>query len=281
MRDITQAHLFDFFNPKFGVYYKPGPRSEAYVSFARANREPNRSNFTDADPEAAMPVHETLNNVEVGYHYRTPSMLLGANLYLMHYNDQLVLTGQINDVGSPVMVNVDESYRKGIELLAGFKISRNLNWDANATFSRNKIKDFTEYVENWDTEELDAIHLGMTNISFSPAVIANSSLLFKASDAMNIRLMSSYAGKQYIDNTSSDDRVLDAYLVNNLKMEYQIKSNVFKEVQLNILINNIFNEKYENNAWVYSYMYEGGRHKMDGYFPQAGRHILFGIDLKF
>jgi iron complex outermembrane receptor protein len=281
LRDVTQSHHYHFFNPKAGVYYRPDQSQEAYLSYGRANREPNRSNFIDADPNGKQPVAETLNDFEAGYTYKTSHFLLGANLYYMSYHDQLILTGEINDVGGPIMVNVDESYRAGIELSGGLKISRSLNWDVHATLSRNKIKNFTEYVDNWDTRDQDAFDLGKTDLAFSPELIVNSQISFKPHKLLNIILLSNYVSDQYIDNTSNNDRKLNDWFVSNLKIDYQLKNVLFDEVKLHLLVNNLFNEEYESNAWVYSYIYGGERYKMDGYFPQAGINFLAGVTIRF
>ncbi|MDD4191510.1 MAG: TonB-dependent receptor [Mangrovibacterium sp.] len=281
LRDVGQSHHYHFFNPKAGIYYRPDQSHEAYLSYGRANREPTRSNFIDADPNGKQPVSETLNDFEAGYTYKASRFLLSANLYYMTYNDQLIQTGEINDVGTPIMVNVDKSYRTGIEMSGGFKISGSLNWDVHATFSRNKIKNFTEYIDNWDKGEQDAFDLGKTDLAFSPAVTVNSHIRFKPHKALNISLLSNYVSDQYIDNTSSDDRKLNAWSVSNLKADYQLKNVLFEDVKLHLMINNLFDEEYESNAWVYSYLYGGGRYKMDGYFPQAGIHFLAGITIRF
>jgi iron complex outermembrane receptor protein len=281
LRDLTQSHEFNFFNPKFGIFYRPNDSQEAYLSYARANREPNRSNFVDADPAGQQPVAESLNDFEAGYTYRTSGFLLGANLYYMDYKDQLIQTGEINDVGAPIMVNVDDSYRAGIELTGGLRLARYLSWDANATFSQNKIKNFTEYVDNWDTWGQEAYELGKTDLAFSPNVIVNSQWKFAPAKGLHLSLISSYVGDQYIDNTSSDDQKLDAWFVNNLKVEYAWNMQFFDEVKLHVMVNNLFDAEYESNAWVYSYQLGDNRYKMDGYYPQAGTHFLVGIDFKF
>jgi iron complex outermembrane receptor protein len=281
LRDITQEHAFNFFNPKLGMMYLPAANQKLFLSYAVANREPNRDNYVDADPAGKQPVHETLHNWETGYFFQSSDFTAGANFYYMDYKNQLVLTGKINDVGAPVMINVDNSYRTGLELQGGWKISRLLLWNVNATFSRNKIKNFTEYVDNWDEGGQSAFDLGTTDIAFSPAVIANSQLIFSPAKNVNFSLGSSYVGKQFIDNSSNEDRILEAYFVNNLKVDYSFKTSLFNEITLHLQVNNVLNEEYESNAWVYSYIYEGERFKMDGYFPQAGRHFMAGIDVKF
>ena len=281
LRDLTQSHVYNFFNPKFGVFYRPNDAQEAYLSFSRANREPNRSNFVDADPNGKQPVSESLNDFEAGYTYKTSKFFLGANLYYMNYKDQLIQTGEINDVGSAMMVNVDDSYRAGIELSGGLKITRNLNWDANVTFSQNKIKSFTEYVDDWDTGGQKAYGLGKTDLAFSPDIILNSQISLRPAKALNVSLLSNYVSDQYIDNSSNEDRKLDAWFVSNLKVDYTVKCQFFDQVKLHLMVNNLFDTEYESNAWVYSYIYGGNRYKMDGYFPQAGTHFFAGIDFKF
>jgi len=281
LRDISQEHDFNFFNPKLGIFFQPTDNQKLYVSFAVANREPNRDNFVDADPNGKQPVHETLHDWEMGYDFQSSNFTAGANLYYMNYKDQLVLTGEINDVGGVIMLNVDKSYRAGLELQTGWKISRNLQWNANATFSKNKIKDFIEYVDDWDTGGQQVFELGTTDLAFSPNFIGNSQLLFTPAKNFSISLISNYVGKQYIDNTSNDDRALDAYFVNNLKIDYSFETGFFDEIVLHGMVNNLFNEEYESNAWVYSYYLGGERFKQDGYFTQAGTNFLFGVDFKF
>lgn len=281
LRDISQEHKFNFFNPKLGVFYEPADNQDLYISFARANREPNRTAYVDIDPSQKTPVSETMNDWEAGYGFHSATFTGSVNFYYMSYKNQLVQTGELNNVGSPIMVNVDDSYRAGVELQAGVLIARNLKWQVNATFSQNKIKDFSEYIDNWDTGEPDIIELGTTDIAFSPNVVANSQFVFEPAKNLNVALISSYVGKQYIDNSSSDERSLDAYFVNNLKIDYSFKPGLFDEMGLHLMVNNLFNEMYETNAWVYSYSMGGERFKMDGYFPQAGRHFMVGVDFKF
>ncbi len=240
-----------------------------------------RAAFVDYPAGYEAPVHETLHDWELGYNYASSNFSFGANYYYMDYKDQLVLTGQINDVGSAIMVNVDKSYRTGLELQGGVKLSKKLQWNVNATFSVNKIKNFTEYVDNWDTWGQEAFELGTTDLAFSPQVIANSQFVFSPLKNMNLAFFSNYVGKQFIDNTASDNRILDAYFVNNIKADYLFNTGLFEEITLHIMANNLFNHTYESNAWVYSYMLGGQRYKMDGYYPQAGIHFMFGVDFKF
>jgi iron complex outermembrane receptor protein len=280
-RDITQQHEFNFINPKIGLRYKLNDQQDLYFSFGIANREPNRYNFTDADPNGPVPTYETLRDYEFGYSFKSSEYLLEANVYYMDYRNQLVLTGEINDVGASVMTNVDKSYRTGLEMTTGIKILHNLNWDLNVTFSRNKIKNFTEHVDDWDTWSQISTNLGETDLSFSPNMTAGSKLKYEIFKKINVALISKYVDDQYIDNTSSEDRKLDNYFINDLCFNYRQKSNLFKEISFTFLINNIFNTDYETNAWVYRYL-EGGQQKVyDGYFPQAGTNYLLGLSLTF
>ncbi|MFA6404166.1 MAG: TonB-dependent receptor [Salinivirgaceae bacterium] len=281
LRNITQNHSFKFFNPKVGLNYKTNNQTETYLYYAVGNREPNRSAYTDIDPGQPIPTSERLNDLEAGYLFKEEQFSVGANLYYMLYKNQLVLTGQLNDVGNAIMTNVDKSYRRGIEITAGVQISRWLKWDGNLTLSQNKIIDFTEYVDNWDTWAQDTISIGETNIAFSPNLLANS--LFKVTPIKNltIGINSQYVGKQYIDNSMSNDRSLDAYFVNNLLVNYTLKPKFMHEIGFQLQVNNLLNARYENNAWVYSYIYGGERFAMDGYFPQAGTNFMVGVNLKF
>ena len=281
LRDLKQSHKFEFFNPKVGIYYQLNEKQNLYANFARANREPNRDNYVDADPEGKQPTFETLNDFELGYKYNSSLLALGVNAYYMLYQNQLILTGEINDVGAPIMTNVDNSYRAGLELMAGIKLTEKLKWDVNLTFSKNKIKDFTDYVDDWDNGGQIATKLGTTDLAFSPEMIANSQLSWLAAKGLNVSLQTYSVSKQYIDNTSSDNRKLDGYLLNNMKFTYHVPQKFAKEFNLHLMVNNLFDNKYENNAWVYSYVLGGERFAMDGYFPQAGIHFLAGLDIKF
>ncbi|WP_319501175.1 TonB-dependent receptor [uncultured Draconibacterium sp.] len=281
LRNLDQDHDFNFFNPKLGIFYQLADNQDLYLSFAVANREPNRTAFVDYPEGNEPPVHETLHDWELGYNYASSKFSFGANFYFMNYKDQLVVTGQINDVGSAIMVNVDESYRTGIELQAGVQIATDFQWNGNTTLSINKIKDFTEYVDNWDTWGQDAFDLGTTDLAFSPNVIANSQFVYTPGEHFSIAFVSQYVGDQYIDNTSSDDRKLDAYFVNHLKADYTFKTNLFDEISLHFMANNLFDVQYETNAWVYPYLLGNERYKMDGYYPQAGVHFMFGVDFTF
>ena len=287
LSDLSQEHQFNFINPKAGVHYAFNQEQSAYFSVAIANREPSRNNYRDADADHT-PTSEKLTDYELGYELNKQAFSLNANLYYMQYKDQLVLTGDINNVGNPIMNNVPESYRAGIEIAAAVKISKKLRFDANMTLSQNKIKDFTEYVDNWDYWS-DPEHqplqisknLGETDISFSPNIISGAALTFMPIKDFSIAWIAKYIGKQYIDNTSSDERSLDAYLLNNIRINYAIETTFIHRIEFFIALNNVLSEEYESNAWVYRYYSDGNEYEMNGYFPQAGFNVLGGVSFRF
>ena len=284
LRDITQEHDFNFFNPKLGLAYDIGEKHRTYFSFGIANREPNRGVYRDALP-GEEPTYETLYDYELGYKYSSAKLSFAGNLYYMDYNNQLVLTGKINNVGAPIMTNVKDSYRAGVELQAGIRLAKRLTWDVNASFSTNKIKDFTAYIdlydENWSLIGQEAEELGETDISFSPPVTAGSLLDYEVVDDLHLSLVSNYVGKQYIDNTSNDDRALEPYFINDFRVIYTVRTRLIKEINFHFQLNNIFSVEYETNAWVYRYKYNGTEGADDGYFPQAPVNYFLGVGLKF
>ncbi len=280
LRDVSSSHDYTFFNPKAGITINPTENQKIYLSYGIANREPSRSDFTDAD-SGKVPVPEKLMDYETGYIYTTPDFFVGVNLYYMNYKDQLILTGQINNVGAPVMVNVPQSYRSGFEIEGGIKISEGIELAANCAVSSNKIKDYTEYVEDWDNGGLVTKSLGTSDISFSPGLVSGAAVKVRPFKGMTAELHSKYVSSQYIDNTSSPDRSLDPYFVSDLIVTYGISPKWANRFELQFKVVNLFNGEYETYAWVYRYIYGGSEYTMDGYFPQAGRNFMAGISMKF
>ncbi len=280
LRDLTQSHTFEFFNPKGGIFYALNSHHECYASVAVAGREPSRNNFRDADENTEVKP-EQLTDYEVGYNLKLKNVLLNANVFYMDYKDQLVLTGKINNVGDPVMVNVAESYRTGIELMCAVKLMKNLELDANVSLSRNRIMDFIEWVDDWDTWSQVSNNLGETDISFSPAIVSSAQLSYKPVKFIQMAITSKYVGKQYIDNTSSDERSLNPWHVNYFRLAVKLPCKIMKDAELRFSVINVFDVQYESNAWVYRYYYGGQEYAIDGYFPQAGRHFMAGINIKF
>lgn len=282
--EILGQHDFNFFNPKVGLTYQFNDNQQTYASFSIGNREPVRSDFIDA-PEGRTPTPETLQNLEVGYRYASSSFRLQANYYLMNYVNQLVLTGELNDVGSSIRVNVPNSYRTGIELDAQATLFSWLSFSANAAFSQNKIAEFTEVIAQYDA---DFNYLGLkniiyenTDISFSPNIIAGVSIDFKPIDNFEMSLLSKYVGRQYLDNTQNEDRSLDPFFVNNLRLLYTIETNWVKELRVGLLINNLLNEQYEPNGYTFNYEYAGDLVVENFYYPQAGTNFMLNVGLRF
>jgi len=295
MQDLDVHDIFNFFNPKAGLYYRLNPRSVLYGSVAVAHREPNWDNYTDAGTNE-VPRPERLTDYELGYQYNTGNWAFSANLYYMKYKDQLVLNGKINTIGEALTSNVPDSYRTGIELTARVHIIPCLEWNGNLTLSQNKIKNYTEYVPVYDSDGnaepvQQADYYGTTNIAFSPDFIANSLFTFKYK-SFTAGFHSNYVGRQYMDNTGQTDinetdtrkkeRSIDAYFVNNLRLGYDFG----KRLSVNLSINNLFNEKYETNGWVWSCYYRQTDGSLEpysekSYFPQAGINVLANVALRF
>ena len=286
-RDVGQTHDFFFFNPKVGLTYRPAPGQQVYASVARSNREPNRNNYTDAGPASPEPQKESMIDYEAGYSLSGSSFRGGVNFYYMDYRDQLVLTGQINEVGYPIMTNVEESYRAGVEMEASVKIPGNIRWAGNLTLSRNRIEAYVNYVDNWDywsdpdNEPFQvADTIGTTPLAFSPSVVASSRLAYEPFNGASVSLISKYVDKQYIDNTGNEAYRLDPYFVNDLRIGYTLDPSWTKEITFSFLVANLFDHAYETNAWLYRYYSGGEEYSMDGFYPQAGRHFMAGITIK-
>jgi len=284
--DLTKINIdtaFTFFNPKAGVNYQVNDRLRTYASFSVGNREPVRTDFID-NPKNQQPAHETLYDYEAGAELKLQKMFVQANFYYMDYTNQLVLIGDLNDVGSPIRTNTPNSYRAGIELIAGFKLHKKLDWMINGTFSQNKIKKFTETVADYtnDGYVLTEKTYENSDISFSPSVIAASVLTFKPVKGLIYSLRTKYVGEQYLDNTESSTRKLKAYITTDLGVSYTFKLNKIKEIQLNFLVNNIFDELYSSNGYTWGFIDTNGKRVSENYlYPQAGTNFLAGVIIKF
>jgi len=283
LNTVLVDETFNFFNPKAGVTLSITDNSQLYASYAVANREPVRDDFLDF--EGSNPEPETLKNLEIGYRGTGKQHVLQANYYLMNYTNQLVLTGELNDVGAYVRTNAGESYRMGIELQGMFKFSEKFLWNANATFSRNRIHRYTELVEDYgdDFSEFNIVEntFENTDMAFSPAVVAASSLSFRPFQGADFTLLSKYVGKQYLDNTSDESRKIAAYFLNDLRLSYSWKPRAPKEITFSFIVNNIFDEAYESNGFTYGYLAGSVAYRENFYFPQAGRNFMAMIGIKF
>ena len=276
---------FDFFNPKFGLSWQINDHNRVFGSFSVAQKEPTRNNYTDGKL-LEHPKAERLLDYELGYVFANKWLNIGANLYYMDYKDQLVLTGELNEIGEPVAANVPESYRMGVELMAGVKLDCGFTWDINATLSKNRVKDFTEtlYEDEWVGGEQWTTKKGDTHIAFSPDFILNNQFGYKY-NGFSASLQSQYVSKQYMSNADCENHVLDAYFVSNLNLAYTFKLPSLKSVTVGCTVYNLFNEEYENNGYAGSGFYYDGdqrvRYDYAGYAAQAGTNFLAHLTLKF
>ncbi len=270
------SNTYNFVNPKIGITYNV-KNWQAYLSYAMASKEPNRDDFEAGN--LLQPKSEKLNDFELGVERKSTNYSLGTNLYLMDYKDQLVLVGNINDVGAYTRTNIPKSYRAGIELQGKTTITRWLNWTANISFSENKIKNYTDLVDDFDNGGTKAFYYKKTNIAFSPAVVAGSGLGIIPIKNGEFTLLSKYVSRQYLDNTSQKSRSLDAYFVQDIRMAYALKGKIFKETNLVLQLNNIFNKKYEANGYTFSYIY-GALTTENYYFPMAPFNCMIGLNVR-
>ena len=271
---------FNFFNPKAGFIYKIAAQNSVYLSYARANREANRNDFENG---ASSP--EILDDIELGWRYKSDQIQLNTNIYYMRYKNQLVLTGAIDDVGAPIRATSGKSYRLGLEIDADIKLNNQFSIKSNAAFSTNKNEDFTAPIDG------NLINLGNTPLSFSPNVIAGNMLVYQPSNNLQISFLSKYVGEQFMSNLNSSVSkldVLDSYFTSDLNFVYEIATKkVFDAIIISGLINNIFNTEYVDRGYYYTYddtrSNPGSSTTVDGagYYPQATRNFLVGVTLKF
>jgi len=269
---------FSFFNPKAGLTYRADDNNSLYISYARANREPNRKDYENRSPKP-----ETLNDFELGWRLKKETFNIKSNIYYMRYKDQLVLTGAIDpNTGAPIRANVGDSYRLGIEIDANFQLSEKFSIQPNIALSTNKNIDYTT---TWNGEVVD---LGNTSISFSPNIVAGNIFNYMPTERLQFSLLSKFVGEQYMGNVDTDSSKLDSYFVNDLNINYEIKPNsVVKSIVFSALVNNIFNTKYVSNGYYYTYddTWSVPRETTTldgaGYYPQATTNFLLGMTLIF
>jgi iron complex outermembrane receptor protein len=268
---------FDFFNPKLGITYNLNSNHNLYLSYARAQREPNRNDYESGDP-----LPEKLNDFELGWRYISQDLQLNTNVYYMRYKDQLVLTGELNDVGAPLRANVGDSYRLGLEIDAVVQLGDRLRWQPNIALSSNKNIDFFF--------ERDGVlrNLGNTKIAYSPELIVGNRLTYEPLPSLQASLLTKYVGKQYMGNIDSEASVLDAYSHTDLNIQYKLDFDSWVDsIVFSALINNIFDAKYESNGYFFTFdddfsnpgtvtTIEGA-----GYYPQAGINFLLGANVHF
>ena len=274
---------YNFFNPKLGLTYLNGDH-RAFVSWSVAHKEPVRDNFTDADPQH-YPEAERLFDYELGYSYDCRLFSLAANLYYMDYKDQLVVTGQLSDTGNPLSINVPDSYRMGVELQGALRPVSWFDWQLNATLSRNRIKNFVEYIYEDEWTNPISIDCGDTPIAFSPSLVMGNTFNFHWL-GFDASLQTKYVGKQYMNNARSEEALLNSYCVTDLHLGYTFKElKGIKELRLGFAVYNLFNEKYCNNGYAGAgYYVEDGKnviYRYAGFAAQATTNVMGTVSLKF
>ena len=269
---------YNFFNPKIGITHNLNSNSLIYLSYSRANREPSRSDYEN-NPDIKP---EKLNDLEFGYRLSSDKLELNLNAYYMLYNEQLVLTGAIDDVGAPIRTNSGSSYRVGIESEINLELSKKLDISSNLTLSSNKNK---EVISNYNGA---LTNFGKTNLSYSPNFITNNTINYKFTEKFSLSMLSKYVGKQFMGNTDAKNSILESYFVNDLNFNLKITpKRIFNEIVVSGLINNVLDKEYVSNGYYYTYddtwSNPGETITLDGagYYPQATRNFLLGLLLKF
>lgn len=281
---------FDFFNPKVGLIYDFNKHNTAYASFSVAQKEPTRNNYTDG-LFTVHPKAEKLFDWEAGYTFSSDRFTAGVNFYYMKYKDQLVLNGKLNEIGEAMAENVPDSYRMGVELQAGVKITEWLRWDLNGTFSRNRIKDYVGYVSNYEASTWNdlytqtAVEKGNTTIAMSPSFIGNSVIAFNLK-GFSAQFTSQYVSRQYLDNFENKEDSLDPYFVSHLNLAYTFKLPHVKAITVGCTVYNIFNEKYETNGYsqTCALVSADGSYKLSSdprFYPMAGTNVLAHLTFSF
>jgi iron complex outermembrane receptor protein len=274
--DLLVNRQFSFINPKMGIHYQ-NQGTQAFLSYSVANKEPNRDDFQAGI--VSQPNAETLHDWEAGWMKKSSRGYWGVTLFYMLYNQQLVLTGQINDVGAYTRTNVPRSYRTGMEWEAGWQIVPKLQVSGNLTISKNKIKSFTEYIDNYDTGNQDPVEHNNTDISFSPAVTGSGSINWKPIASLELEWLHKYVGKQYLDNTSNEQRKIAPFYVQDLRASWKIPIRGLRECRLIVQVFNLFNQNYQPNGYTYPYISNQQLIADNAYYPMAGRNFLAAINI--
>lgn len=292
LQNVQQQVDLNFFNPKAGITYQFNPENNIYASFAVGNHEPDRNDYTQSTPQS-RPKPENLKDFELGYRTKQGIFTGGINAYYMLYNNQLVLTGALNDVGAQIRSNVKDSYREGLEFDGKLNISKQLTWSATAALSSNKVKNFQQYLTDYDNNTTIEYTYKKTDIAFSPDFVGSSTISFIPAKGAEIALISKYVSRQYLDNTSNinppgypaadptSNRYLNAYFLNAVRLSYNFSTTYVKNIGITLLVNNIFSEKYESNGATYPDIENGKVVNYNYFFPQAPANFLLGLNLKF
>jgi iron complex outermembrane receptor protein len=280
---LNGAYNYQFINPKVGINYSFRNNTSLYASYSVGNKEPARTDFIDS-PDSEIPEHETLHDFELGFKKRANKLQLNANLYYMNYKNQLVLTGELNDVGAALRTNVASSYRTGLELDLQYQLLKQISIAANATFSKNTVNNFTEVIydfgQNWLEYDAVEIEHGNTDISFSPGIIAGATINYQPVNALSLSWTHRYIGDQYLDNTSDDTRKINSYYLSDFRVNYSFAALKMKSIGLNLAVYNLFDNFYESNGYTWGYRGGGTEIRENFFYPQAGINFMAGITLK-
>lgn len=279
-KNVQQEVALNFINPKLGLTWDLNSKNRLFSSYSIGNREPVRDDYTNSSA-LSRPLPENLQDLELGYRFKGKSVLLGLTGYYMKYKNQLVLTGALNDVGAASRINTPESYRAGIELEASWTLTKKISWQGNVALSRNKIKNFSEYISIDDSAEQQINNYSNTDISFSPNAVGSSTFAYEPIKNLRFSLISKYVGKQYLDNTQSDLRKLDAFTTQAIRVNWNPEFSKTPGIEFALSVNNILDVKYSPNGATYPAIYGGQRYDFNYYFTQAGRNILLLMKLKF
>jgi len=280
-KNLRIDRKFNFINPKIGVTYTVNDL-QLYASYAIGNKEPNRNDFEAGTTN--QPKSERLNNIELGFSRKNSKYQYGINFYHMQYKNQLVLTGQVNDVGAYTRVNIPNSYRMGIELQGSYVINKLINISGNLTVSRNKIKAFTEFIDrynaNFDFIGQQAINHRNKDIAFAPSVISGYTINILPFRQTEISLLGKYVGRQYLDNTENKARSLNSFYTQDLRIIQSLGSKKLKNCSVIFQLNNVFNEQYEPNGYTFSYIYDGALTTENYFYPMAGTNFMLAFNIK-
>ncbi|MEY3920846.1 MAG: hypothetical protein RL634_607 [Bacteroidota bacterium] len=273
---LTIDKQWTFINPKTGIRYSKNDIS-TYLSYARASKEPNRDDFEAGKSEIPKP--EKLDDIEAGIQKTAKKYRIGITLYYMNYKDQLILTGKINDVGAYTRTNIPKSYRRGIEFEGSYSFNKWLQFSNNLALSQNKIKSFTEYYDDYDNGGQKINKYAFTNIALSPSIVHHSTLTASLSKNMELKWMTKFVSRQYLDNTSRKDRSLDPYFINDIQINKSFTSKLGKNISIIFQLNNIFNNLYTPNGYTYSYQYGGQVVNNNYFYPMARRNWMLALNI--
>ncbi len=284
--DVSQKHRYLFFNPKIGLSFSPTIHDVLYLSYSIANKEPNRDDLIGNLYRTQKAKSENLADLELGWKYQDNRLNSALNLFYMNYRDQLIPTGRLNDVGESIRENCAKSFRLGIEWSSVWAVSTRFNIAANIALSANKIKEYTEVLYDYDANTfavIDTIEqkFQKSNIAYSPNVILGAAFTYRLTNQIGLSLQNKYVGKQYLDNTSSTDKMIKAFLVNDLILNYQKPLRNNTTLAIDFKVANVLNRKYVANGYTYSYLVGGEKTTAVYYYPQATRSILLALSLRF